>query len=250
MRRTAGAVLVLALAAGAAACGGDDGGGAGLSAADQEYVDALVASAVNDEDRPEDLSRDDVECVGRVIVDHYDAQAFEDAGLSVDDVREPGASLDALPAPSPREATEMGEAIQECEVGDVFAALFAEEFGAASSEKCLADALDTDPRAAAFLGVAMIDSDPSRDQARALVGVMADCIDLGEMTVSRMGLPLATDEEDCVAGEAQDSEDVRDLLAQSMSGSAPTDAQSLAAFGPIFEECLTPARLAELGLVG
>jgi hypothetical protein len=250
MRRGGIAVVligVLALALGA--CGGGDGGGS----SDQEYVDALIANFEADEETPENVDSDDARCLAEAIVDTYGAQRFEDADLTVADVRDPETDLSQAGELSDEQAQQLGAAVQACGVGDSFASVFAEGFEMGDDgEACLADRFDTDSGVARFLGASMLANDdtlPERD-ARVIVDVLAACIDLGGEVMRQSGLELTEAEIACLGTELESTEAFKDFMAQTMAGEDVGEDAFATATLSAMTKCLTPERMAEIGADG
>jgi hypothetical protein len=248
MRRGVIVCVVIMLLAGAVlgACGGDDNGS---TATDQDYVDALVDGLLADPNAPDTISEDDARCIAEAIVDVYGAGDFEEADLSVSDVKDPDSDLSALPGPSKEQARSIGEGVQACKVGDSFAPLFIEGFGAdKAAEPCIAKRLDDDKDVAPLLGTSIItDDEISQADAAVLVDVLAECIDLGAIVVKEFGLPLTDVELACLDKELEGSEVFRQYVARQIAGEKVNEDDLGAATGTAITKCMTPERLKELG---
>jgi hypothetical protein len=237
-------VLVGVLALTVGACGGGNGGGS----SDQEYVDALVANFEADDETPESIDADDARCLAEAILDTYGAEAFEAADLTVTDVRDPATDLSQVAEPSDEQAQELGAALQACGVGDGFASVFAEGFEmGADGEECLADRFDNDNGVARFLGASMLSNTlPERD-ARVIVDVLAECIDLGGEVMRQSGLELTEAEIACLGTELEGTEAFKKFMAQTMAGEDVSEDAFAAATLSSMTTCLTPERMAEIG---
>jgi hypothetical protein len=239
-------VLIGVLALVLAACSGGDGGGSG----DQEYVDALIANFEADEETPDSIDAEDARCLAEAILDTYGAETFEDADLTVSDVRDPATDLSLVGELSDEQAQELGAAVQACGVGDGFASVFAEGFEMGDDgEECLADRFDNDSGVARFLGASMLSNDdtlPERD-ARVIVDVLAECIDLGGEVMRQSGLELTEAEIACLGTELEGTEAFKTFMAQTMAGEDVSEDAFAAATLSSMTTCLTPERMAEIG---
>jgi hypothetical protein len=227
------------------ACGGDDT----PTATDQEYVDALIEGLLAADDTPDSVSDEDARCLAQAIVDVYGAGDFEDADLSVADVRDPDADLGALSGPDAEQARQLGEGVQACRVGDAFAVSFAEGLSAGEEgEACVAQRLDDDPDVAPFLGALMVTRDEaSARDAAALIDVLVECVDLGAGFIQQF-FTLTEAELACLDTELEGTDEFKEFMARSLVGEDVNENDLGAATGPALTTCLTPARLAEIGV--
>jgi hypothetical protein len=244
MRR--GVVLVLLSGLVLAACGG----GGGSSADDQKYADALVTGLMADEDKPPDITKADTQCIADAIVEVYKADDFEKADLTLQDLRDPATELDALEGPDDQQAKTIGEGIQQCRIGDSFAAAFGAEFPLdADGKTCLGDKLDSDAPAAPFLARALLassDADLGKKDAAVIYDLLVDCTDFGAAVMSESGLALTDAETTCVNRELEASDDFRDVMVATISGDDVSEADGAAATSQALTGCLTPQRLQEV----
>jgi hypothetical protein len=242
MRLAVGAgFLVVALAVGAA-CGGSS------NSADKKYVDALVVNAMSDKATSKGLTTAGARCLASAIVDAYHASAFEKAKLTPAKLRNPNTDLTALPNPTADQASEIGGAFQRCKLGGAFAQTLAKDFHAdAAATKCIGTNLDHGSGIRRFLGVAFInESKVTTAEARPFVDVLAKCTDLGTLALEQAGLNLTAQETGCLNKHLEASDRFLDLIAGSMGGHEPSDAEDRDAVQPALLACLTPARLQQI----
>ena len=251
MRRGVTSCVVIMLFASVVlgACGGDDGGS---TATDQQYVDALTDGLLDAPEAPDTLSEDDARCVAEAIVDVYDASDFEDADLTVSDVKDPDTDLGALPGPSKEQARQLGAGVQACKIGDVFAAIFIEGIGAGrDGQPCVAKRMDEDKELAPLLGVSMLTEDViSAADAAKLVDVLVDCTDLGAAMVKQSGWRLTDAELACLDKELEGADGFKQYVARLFAGEDVNEDDLGAATGAALTKCITPERLQEIGIDG
>jgi hypothetical protein len=133
-------VLLLGLLL-AAACGDDDGGG-GLSEADQEYVDAAMATYDEEEAAP--LTEDDARCIVESMVGQLGSDRLEELGVTPESF---GSEDAAFPEGlSEDEANGVVDGFESCiDMNQLFLDGLAEDQSLDQDAKdCLADAFDED----------------------------------------------------------------------------------------------------------
>lgn len=250
MRRGVMLVLVIGLTCLAlGACGGSTSSKS--DATDAQYVDALTASLLAAKDTPKSVDETDARCLAEAIVSVYGADGFEHAKLSVKDVRNPKTDLGALSGPTESQARRVGVGVQACNVGDSFASALVQGLNAnKTSEACLTQRLNSDEKVAPYLGASMVTVDSiSEHDARALIDVLVDCVDLGSAAMSsQSGLKLTDAETTCVNAELERSEVFKKFETRVFAGRNVTPADMGAAATPALTKCLTPERLRQLGV--
>ncbi len=133
-----------------AACGDDDGGGGDSSASSNEYSDAVAEAIQSEGDVP--FSDDEVDCLARELVDAVGgASAFEDAGVSVDDLSSSADLSDSGLDIGEDEARAVAGSFSKCDINLTDA--FLEDLGDDVPDEvrsCIEDNLDEDTFADLF----------------------------------------------------------------------------------------------------
>lgn len=163
MRRSLALLLAGALALGAAACGGDDdepttteAGGPGFTAeagggTDPEgFVVALADVAEGDPQFP--LTAAQARCMAEAIVGNLDVDALVDAGVTPEELA--GSSLSPeLAGQIDAGRDEIAADVAACQLSDVFATQFIDEFGLPKqAATCIADNVDDEEFATLLVG--------------------------------------------------------------------------------------------------
>jgi hypothetical protein len=182
-------VLALALAGVGAACGG----GEDPAAKQAEYADAVAAS-LQGAFAAEGLDVDEASarCAGERAVEILGVSAFEDAGVTPDEIRSQ-ADLDPIQAagPTPEQAGELADGLFECvPVGEQIANFLrtaAEAEGVEIAEEswaCIAEnAQSSELLRDLFAEQVMVGGTPSLDTAdpQVVQDVVGDCLTLEEL---------------------------------------------------------------------
>jgi hypothetical protein len=218
------------------------------TAAGKPWVDALVLNATHDASRPAGTTAAQIRCLATSIVDTFGAAAFPAAGYTVSKVANPSNELNKLPVTN-AQLSELGARIQRCQLGAVFAPQLAVEFAGATrptTNACISNQLDQDPSAGRFLALGFLSRDPDQTAARALVDVLAKCVDLA--SVASGSLPqLTPTERACVAPKLAASGQFRDIIAEEIVGAKPTTEELVRAALQSMVGCVSAQRLAQLG---
>src|SRR5437762_1308589 len=95
-------------------------------------------------------------------------------------LRDPNSTLDTLPDPSDDRVTRIGTALQHCNIGRYLALGFAQEvkISDAASITCLAGRFGAAPGARRFMVLSVLQRHTDLEAARALMGLIAGCVDL------------------------------------------------------------------------
>jgi hypothetical protein len=140
MRKTALTLVAALFVLGA--CGDDGGGDGDLSSADQEYVDAAMATFDPEEAAP--LEEGEARCIVESMVGSLGAERLEELGITPDSF---GGSDNPFPEGLEEdEANQIVDGFEGCfDMGELFLEGLAED-GTMSDDakKCLADAFDED----------------------------------------------------------------------------------------------------------
>ncbi|HUI48654.1 MAG TPA: hypothetical protein VL119_08155 [Acidimicrobiia bacterium] len=192
------ATVVVAAALGLAACGGTDWNATNTDSvkvdpasakraaaaravaaarAERPYVDAMVASALANDDA-DGFDR----CVASAIVHGYGVAVFNAKKLTPAVLRRPDSTLDALPAPTAEQADEIGTALQYCGIlGDLSKGVAAEVgITDVPTTVCLSQHLATAP-ARRFVALSVLGKDLDLAAAHDMVGIVATCTDLATL---------------------------------------------------------------------
>jgi hypothetical protein len=175
------------------------------AAAKRAYIDALVASgAANDSG----VNAVTVRCTASAIVGGYGVTAFENAGITAAELRDPDSTLQSLPAPSAAQITAVGTAVQKCGLGTPAAQGLADGLGTddPAAIGCMANRLDTDPAARRFLVFILVHRPVDLLAAHAAVGVIAACIDLPSLIIESMNVQVDTTTRACLVDTLKLSE--------------------------------------------
>jgi hypothetical protein len=224
------------------------GTAAGQTAAGKPWVDALVRSATSAPNRPASTSPQQVRCVANAIVDTFGAAAFPAAGYTIAKVSDPNSKLNALPVTN-AELDALGRRVQSCRLGELFAPQLAAEFpGTArpTTNACIASHLDADTSAGRFLALGFLSRDPDRPAARALVDVLAGCVNFAAVAAQDLS-QLTPTERACVAPKLAASPQYRDIIAEEIVGAKPTPAELIRVALQSMAGCVSAPRLAQLG---
>ncbi len=139
-------VLVIgALALALGACGDDDDGG-DVSEAEQPYVDALIASAAEDEGEDIQLDEAQAECLAPKWVSILDVDRLEEAGIEPDELAEDDLEFSELGL-SESDGEAMFDALGECDVDlreSFIEGMLADSDLSEEDRACLDEAFDDD----------------------------------------------------------------------------------------------------------
>ncbi|MDE0802818.1 MAG: hypothetical protein OSA99_05790 [Acidimicrobiales bacterium] len=155
-----------------AACG-DDGGGS--SAESNEYSDAVAASIRSEGDVP--FSDDEVDCLSRELVDAIGGpSAFEDAGLSPEDLEGSSDLADIGLDVSEEQADAVAASFGKCDINltDAFLSDLGDEVPD-DVKSCVEDSFDEDAFADLFAQT-LVSGDPGNDLPPELLEDLMACI--------------------------------------------------------------------------
>lgn len=155
-----------------AACG-DDGGGS--SAESNEYSDAVAASFQSEGDAP--FTDDEVDCLSRELVAAVGGpSAFEEAGISPEDVESSNDLSEFGLDISDEQAAEVADSFSKCDVNltDAFLSDLGDEVPD-EVKSCVEDSLDEDAFADLFAQT-LVSGDPGEDLPPELLEDLMACV--------------------------------------------------------------------------
>jgi hypothetical protein len=212
---------------------------------------AIVTSELADKKAPKALTHSQAECIATAVVSVYGVAAFTRAGYTPANLRPSSSDLHRLPDPTEGQVEGMQQRLQRCRVGAVLAPELAGQFAATvtpAGSACLANKIDSDPATGRFVALALLNRNPDEPAAAALTNVLVECVDLAREALAQSGLKLTAAEVRCIDPKLSASAKFRQLIVDSLQGHSATDAEYIAAVAPALGACLSPQRIAQLGV--
>lgn len=198
-------------------------------------------------DKSTGIGTEQAQCTAAAILDTYGVAGLQKAGYTVAELANPNSDGSRLPA-TPAQLADLGTRLQRCRLGKFIAPSFASGFqGAvrADTNACLTRHIDTDTSARQVLALAILNHNPDRPAARALVDILANCVDFGTLALSGVK-NLTPAQRACIGPKMAKSEAFRDAVVDEILGNKPTTAQILRIALDSVSSCLTPQQLSQL----
>src|SRR3954471_6560953 len=269
MRRLLGLALCVALFAG---CGGDDFNTTAprataartkmttpppVTASERAaYLDAAERGVLDDPRKPDGLTDTQGRCIAGALVDGIGVRRLEAAGISTEELRQPGYDFPSRFAPSiPRAVKEdFGARLQGCGLGALFGSAIAASFGGSKNPpnpvevECITTAFGS-PEYRELLANSTLEAKPSLSTSLALARLLLNCLSFGRLVAneaSSQNIALSGDEVACIDQAARASTALRRFLADKIAGRTVDNGRAAREFGFALASCLTPSHLRQL----